>query len=272
MKIDNVSEENLEDIFKICEQAFHLSPDDPDYQLYKKGVELKRRWVKDRLKRNIPCIKIAYLDGKPLSKIQFFPEELIPYISNPRKNVVSILCTYNPFPSAQRTGIASSLLENLVDECKSGEICIAGVPCRFLVTRPFPEEGKTSLIEFYTKNGFRPGYKEMFLTNIYEYVSRENPDYHPYPGDLEKTIMFYNPACEWGYFYAYKVKEIIHALDPAHTVELFDIWESPDEFIKRSIQRVTSGRAIVKGHIMPGGIFWTDRSAFNSAVENALNQ
>jgi GNAT superfamily N-acetyltransferase len=267
----NVSEENLEDVFKICARAFKIFAHNRfDCLLQEKGVEVRRRWLIDRLEQQGPCAKIAYVDGRPVAQISYCPEETMPYIRNPRKDVVNILCIYNSFPEAQRKGVATALVKDLVDECDSGLSCFRGRPCRFVVTLPFPREERLLLTEFYEKYGFRQGHKEMFLEIKGEYVPRDIPEYHPLPGDLDRTIILYNPACEWGYFYAFKVEELIQEMDPDHPVEIYNIWERPEEYVKRSHQRVTAGRAIVKGQVISGGIFWTDREAFRREVEEAL--
>lgn len=273
LRVENISKENLNDVFKICACAFEIcSQNKFDCLLYKNGTEVRKRWLIDMLEQQGPCAKIAYLDGKPVAQIQFCPEETIPYISAPRKSVVNIICTYNPIPEARRKGAATALVKALVDECNSGLDCQSGKPCRFLVTLPFPPDGKPSLTEFYKKNGFIHGHKEMFLEIKGEYVPREVPDYNSLPGDLDRTIILYNPACEWGYFYASKVEELIQGIDADHPVESYNICERPEEYIKRSLQRVTAGRAIVKGQVISGGIFWTDREAFLREVEEALRK
>ena len=269
LKVEDVSEENLEDIFKICSRAFEIPPHNKfDHLLYEKGMEVRRRWLIDALRKRGPCAKIAYLDGRPRAQIVFCPEEMMPHIRDPRGDVISILCMYNPFPEAQRKGVATALVEDLLGECDSGLSCLGG-PCRFLVTAPFPPDGPT-LTEFYKKHGFRRGRGEMYREVRGKYLPREAPEYTPRPEDLEKTVILYNPACEWGYFYAFKVVDLIKERDPDHPVEIFDIWERPEEYMRRTLHRVTAGRAIVKGRVMRGGIFWTDREAFIRELERAL--
>jgi len=273
LEIANISKENLEDVFKICASAFEIYPHNKiDCRLYKKGVEARRRWIIDMLGQHGPCAKIAYLDGSPVAQIVFCPEETIPFIRDPRKDVVSILCVYSPFPETQRKGVASALLKNLVDECKTGLRCMGGRPCHFAVTMPFSTMGRQSLIELHKKNGFRQGHKEMFLEIKGKYVPRDIPEYHPLPGDLDRTVILYTPACEWGYFYAFKIEEFIKKMDSGHSLEVYNIWERPEEYIKRSLQKVTAGRSIVKGHVTSGGIFWTDRESFLREVEEALRE
>jgi GNAT superfamily N-acetyltransferase len=273
LRVENISKENLDDVFNICACAFEISSQNKfDCLLYKDGIEVRKRWLINMLDQQGPCVKIAYLDGKPVVQIQFCPEETIPYIRDPRKDVVDIICTYSPFPEAQRKGAATALVKDLVDECDSGLDCLGGKPCRFLVTLPFPRVGRLSLTEFYKKNGFRQGHKEMFLEIKGEYVPKEVPDYNPLLEDLDRTIILYNPACEWGYFYASKVEELIKGIDPDHPIDIYNIWENPEEYMKRSLQRVTAGQAIVKGQVTSGGIFWTDREAFHREVEEATRK
>jgi len=112
----------------------------------------------------------------------------------------------------------------------------------------------------------------MFLEISGGYVPRDIPEYHLLPADLDRTIILYNPACEWGSFYAFKVEEIIQSMYPGHPVEVYNIWENPEEYLKRSLQRVTAGRAIVNGQVISGGIFWTDRGAFLREVEDAMKR
>lgn len=59
---------------------------------------------------------------------------------------------------------------------------------------------------------------------------------------------------------------------PGHPVEIYNIWENPEEYLKRSLQSVMAGRAIVTGQVISGGIFWTDRKAFLQEVEDAMKQ
>jgi GNAT superfamily N-acetyltransferase len=266
--VENLSEEKLEDVFKICSwnRAF-ASMDDP---ILKKAREVRRRWLIDMLEHHGPCTKIAYLDGRPVAQILFYPEETIPYIKDPRKDVVHLQCVYSPFPEAQRIGVGAALMKDLVDECKSGLSSLGGRPCSFLVTKPFPHEGDLPLSEFYEKYGFRQGSQEMFLEIGGKYVERETREYRPLPEDRGRLIVLYNPACEWGSFLAYKVEELGHEIDPDLPVEIFNIWEKPEAFMKRPLKRVISGHVIVNAKLIEGSVFWTDQDAFRRLMEEAL--
>ena len=82
MKVEDISEENLEDVFKICSGNRAFAPrDDP---ILGKGIAIKKWLLLDMLDRHGPCAKIMYMDGKPVAQILFIPEETIPYILDPR--------------------------------------------------------------------------------------------------------------------------------------------------------------------------------------------
>jgi GNAT superfamily N-acetyltransferase len=268
LRVEDISQDNLDDIFKICSLERIFAPmDDP---VLTEGIEVRRRWLIDMLKQHRPCAKIAYLDGRPVAQIVFYPEETIPYIANPRKDVVHLQCIYNPFPEAQRRGIGAALMKDLVDECKSGLSSLGGRPCSFLVTKSFSHEGDLPLSEFYEKYGFRQGSQEMFLEIGGKYVERETREYRPLPEDHGRIIVLYNPACEWGSFLAYKVVELGHEIDPDLPVEIFNIWEKPEAFMKRPLKRVTSGRVITNAKLLEGGVFWIDQDAFRRLMKEAL--
>ena len=268
LRVEDISDENLEDVFKICSwnRAFALN-DDP---VLERGREIKRRWLLDMLERHGPCAKIAYLDGTPVAQIVFYPEEAIPYIDDPRKDAVHLQCIYNPFPKARRRAVGATLMKDLMDECRSGLSFLGGRPCSFLVTKPFPHEGDLPLDEFYEKFGFRRGSQEMFLEIVGKYVERETRDYRPFAEDRGRIIVIFNPACEWGPYLAFKVEELSHEIDPDLPVETFNIWESPEAFTMRHLKRVISGHVIANTMLIEGSVFWADKNAFRQELEKAL--
>lgn len=143
MKVENLDEGNVDDVFKICS---HGMLDDPIQQ---RGIELKRRWLLEMLKRYGPCTKIAYIDGRPVAQILFYPEEAIPSFTHQRRGIVLIHCAYNPFPEAQGKGAGTALIESLIYDCKTGIPCPGGGHCRFITARPFNTGVGTPLAEFY---------------------------------------------------------------------------------------------------------------------------
>jgi GNAT superfamily N-acetyltransferase len=268
VSIEDISPDNLDDMFRICSWDRAFAPnDDP---VLKEGKEVRRQWLLDMLERHGPCVKIAYLEGRPVALIVFYPEEAVPYVADPRMDVVHLQCIYNPLLKDQRRGIGAALMKDLVDDCRSGLKILGGRPCSFLVTRPFPHEGDLPLSEFYEKYGFKQGSQEMFLEIGGKYVERETREYSPLAEDRGRIIVLYNPACEWGYFLAHKVEIIVHEMDPDLPVQIFNIWEKPEAFMKRPLKRVTSGQVIVNAKFLQGSLFWTDQNTFRREVVKAL--
>ena len=110
----------------------------------------------------------------------------------------------------------------------------------------------------------------MFLEIKRDYVPRENSYYQPLPEDLEKTVILYNPLCEWGFYAAHKIQEFVKELDLGLPVEAFNIWERPEEYMKRPFQMVTSARSIFNAQEIGG--FWADRETFLRNVKEILRK
>jgi GNAT superfamily N-acetyltransferase len=272
LRVENISEENLEDVFKICSWNRAFAPtDDP---VLEKAREFKRRWLLDMLEQYGPCTKIAYLDGKPVAQILFYPEETVPYLHHPRKDVINLKCILNPFPEAQRKGVGAALMKALVDEGYTGLDCLGGRPCRFVVTRPFPHEGDLPLADFYEKYGFKQGHQEMFLEIKEKYVPMDIPKLSPLPEDRGRTILLYNVNCEWGYYYATTARDLIQSKHPDHPVEVFNSWKEPEEYKKRGDGWMLIAVGILVNGKVPENpfIFWVDRKAFLRNVEEAMRQ
>ena len=272
LRVEDVSEENLDDVFKICSSNRIFAPmDDP---ILEKAREFKRQWLLDMLEQYGPCTKIAYLDGKPVAQILFYPEETVPYLHNPRKDVINLKCIFNPFPEAQGKGAGATLMKALTDECHTGLNCLGGKPCRFVVTRTFPHEGDLPLADFYKKYGFKQGHQEMFLEIKEKYVPMKIPELSPIPEDRGRTILLYNVNCEWGYYYAMMARELIQSKHPHHHIEVFNSWKEPEEYKKRGGGWMLIAAAILVNAQVPENpfIFWLDRDAFLRNVEEAMRK
>ena len=269
MRIENISEENLQEALDICSGCRPFaSVDDP---ILEKGREIKRRWLLDTLKRYGSCMKIAYLDEKPVAQILFYPEEVIPYLHNPRKDVIYAKCIYISSPVARGKGVGSSLLKSLIDDCSAGIECLGGKACRFMVTRPFPHEGDLALGDFYEKSGFKQGNQELFLEINGKYVPPEIPEIRTLLEDRGKIVATYNPDCEWGYYYAAKTKEIFQE---KYQTNIFNSWEKPEGYKKRGGGWMLIAVGILVNSRVPENPFgfWIDREEFIRNVEKAQRQ
>ncbi|MDH5201232.1 MAG: GNAT family N-acetyltransferase [Candidatus Bathyarchaeota archaeon] len=255
--VKDVGEGNIEDVFRVCS---HSRLDDP---LQRKGMEIKRTWLLRMLEEYGPCTKIAYLDGRPVAQILFYPEEAVPFIPDPREGAVVLNCAYNPFPEARGKGAASSLVRSLAEEAGAGLKCLRGEPCSFIAAKPFETGEGLSMTEFYSRCGFSRADSEMYLEISGKYQPRDQLPYEPQEEDEGKTIMFYDPMCEWGYGLAIRVRDLIQDIKPGYPFEMVDPWERPGESVRRGNQQL-----IVNGHVMQS--FWTDRETFRREVEAAI--
>jgi hypothetical protein len=202
--------------------------DDP---VLMEGMTIKRRWYKENLDKYGPFTKVAYYDGKPAAQILFYPEIVVPYYNEPRKDVVEIFCVYRNLSEAK--GAGSKLLRNLIDEARAGIKCLRGEKCRFLVTRPFNTGEGVSLESFYMDNGFVQGEGEMYLELNGSYVPRKHEIYISPEEDRGRAFVFYDMNCEYGWFFAVNVRDIIKEIDYTLDVQLINKWLAPSESMKR---------------------------------------
>lgn len=259
IRVANLDEENIDDVFRVCS---HNRLDDP---LQQRGIELKRRWLLEMLAERGPCTKIAYLGDKPVAQILFYPEEAVPFIADPRKDIVVLHCAYNPFPEARGKGAGTALLRSLVEDCRRGLPCLGSRPCCFIAAKPFNTGVGMPLDRFYAANGFKQARKEMFLKILAPYKPRGTPEYQPLGEDRGRAVMLYNPMCEWSYPFAVRVREFLKEIDASLPVSLIDEWRNPEESIKRANQQLVINATPIRS-------FWTQREALRREVEQALGR
>ncbi|MBS7637920.1 GNAT family N-acetyltransferase [Candidatus Bathyarchaeota archaeon] len=259
IEVRDLDEDNLEDVFRVCS---HRKLEDPTQR---KGMELKRGWLLEMLDRYGPTTKLAYLDGKPVAQILFYPEDSIPYVENPREGVMLLNCVYNPFPEARGKGCGKLLVKSLIHESSRGLGCLGGRPCRFIVANPFNTGEGIPLEQFYSHMGFKKAQGEMYMEITASYQPRCRRPYTPQPEDRDRAIALYNPLCEYSYPFALRVKESLNQIDPSLTVELIDSWRNPQEAKKR-------GNHWLIVNSTPITSFLLDREAFSQEVLEAIRK
>jgi len=255
--VRNLREENLEDVFQVCSHARLQDP------LQRRGMELKRRWLLEMLSRYGPCTKVAYLEGRPIAQLLYYPEEALPYVEEPRRDVIRLHCIYNPFPEARGRGAASALLRELLREAEGGMEMLGGKPCRFIAAKPFNTGEGIPLEEFYASKGFRWGVGEMYLEVAGAYEPREAGEYRPLSEDEGRAIVFYSPLCEYSYPFAVRVAELIREVEPSLPIELIDMWRQPLE-----ARRGFGEELIVNAR--PIRAWWGDQESFKEEIRKAL--
>jgi GNAT superfamily N-acetyltransferase len=250
---------NVDDVFRVCS---HRRLDNP---LQRMGIRIKRKWLLEMLEKYGPCTKVAYLDGKPVAQLLYYPEEAIPYIEKTRRDVIRLHCLYNPFPETRGRGIASSLVKSLVDEAEKGMRMFNGRRCRFIVAEPFNTGEGIPLETFYQSMGFKWGVEEMYLELTASYRPRERREYTALWEDKEKAIILYGPLCEYSYPFALRIMELIRDVEPKLPIELIDMWSQPKEASKRCGEQVIVNATPIR-------VWWGDREGFKKAVERALKR
>jgi GNAT superfamily N-acetyltransferase len=262
-RVKDLQESNLDDLIYVCSSKKLSDP------VHMKGVALKKAWLKKMLERYGPLAKIAYLDEKPVAQILFHPEEASPTSILRRRGVIHLDCIYNATPEARQLGIASKLLQSLVEDCRQGKGCLQGTPCRFIVARAFNTGEALSLSQFYTRRGFKPSPTEsgiMYLPISEPYQPEPSQgEYESLPEDKGRAIVFYNPACEFFYPFALRIAESIEEIAPSVPIELVNEWIRPEESIKRK------GCTIIV-NARPIKTFFMDKENFQREVREASEQ
>jgi len=231
--------EGFDDVFRVC------SPDAEPGSKLMDGRHLREMWLRETLRDYGPFTKVAYLDGKPISQIMYYPEEALPYLVGARDGVVRIECVYS---RVHGKGAGSSLLADLVREAEDGIESLKGEPCRFLVTEPFATGEGLDLREFYTRNGFKEGDGELYLDIHGGYMPRERTGYKPLPEDEGRAVLFYNVNCEYSVSFADSVKKLIHEVKPGYPVEILNMWTAPGESSRRGNKLVVVNQKPITSH------------------------
>ena len=229
----------FEDVFNVC------SPNAEPGSKLMEGRRLREKWLRDNLKEHGPFTKVAYLDGKPVAQIMYYPEKALSYLAGARDGVIRIECVYSRIPGK---GAGSSLLADLVKETWKGIESLKGEPCSFLVTEPFATGEGLDLKEFYKRNGFKEGESEMYFEIHGSYEPRKRTEYKPLPEDEGKAVLFYNVNCEYSVSFADSVKKLIHEVKPGYPVEIFNMWTAPMESSRRGNELVVVNQRPIKSH------------------------
>jgi len=230
IRIENLEDSNIDDLIYVC-SAKRLN--DPIHQ---QGIKLKKQWLREMLNRYGSCAKIGYYNNKPVAQILYYPEEAEITKQHKRENVLIVNCIYNPFSEAQKQGIATRLLQSVIQDAKQRKTCLGCTPCKFLVAKAFNTGEFLALPEFYKKNGFTQTDEGNLLyypvEGGYE-KAKPTGEYEPLPEDKNRAIIFYGPSCQFGYPFAKKIEEIIREVLPELGMVLIDEWKNPQESIKR---------------------------------------
>jgi len=157
IEIREVTDGNIDDLVGLCAPRWE---DERHASTLKEGGSKKREWVKKALGRFGVCAKVAYLEGKPVGFIEFYPMHAFPLLPGRDKRTVMITCIFIPNKTVQNTGVGSKLLQSLIQDLKqrplkifkgktAEEIAIGSWGCHTGFPEALPRFRK-----FFFKNGF----------------------------------------------------------------------------------------------------------------------
>jgi hypothetical protein len=257
IEVKDVTKENIDDVFHVC------SRNKLEEHLQKEGICIKREWLKEMIEKYGTITKIAYFNNEPSAQMLYYPEDALPYIQNPRSNVVKIECIYNSNPKAQGKGVATELLINLLSEAKSGIECLEGKSPEFIVVNAFNTGEGITMEDFFLSKGFNKVKKELYYEINGKYYPREKIKYKSRKEDKDKSIVFFNRNCEYSYPFAIRIKKELKNIDPDLPIEIIDVWDKPDEMAIRGENMVIVNSKTIRSHI-------GNKEAFTTEVKEAL--
>jgi len=121
IEIRDVTDETIDDFVGLCAPR---QDDERHASTLKEGGSKKREWVKKALQRFGVCAKLAYMEGKPIGFIEFYPMRAFPLLPERDKRTVMITCIFIPNKTLQKAGIGSKLLQSLIQDLKQRELPI----------------------------------------------------------------------------------------------------------------------------------------------------
>jgi GNAT superfamily N-acetyltransferase len=260
VRIEDLNESNMDDLIYVC------SSKRLEDLVHQQGMKLKREWLREMLNKWGHVAKIAYLNDKPAAQILFFPEEADVTKAFRREGVLVVQCVYNTATEAQKLGIATKLLQSVIQDAKQRKSCLGNRPCRFMLAKAFNTGEFLPLPEFYKKNGFATTPEESVLClpieGNYE-PTMPAGQHEPLPEDRNQAVVFYGPACQFGYPFAKKIEGLVHEVALQLRVNLVNEWEQPEESIKRKNWWLTV-------NAKPIHTFFMNTEKFKEEVRQAL--
>jgi hypothetical protein len=102
------------------------------------------------------------------------------------------------------------------------------------------------------------------IEEVYE-PTKPVGEYVPLPEDNDKALIFYSLICQFSYQFANRVEEIIREVAPKIEIEMINVWEKPEESIKRK-----NWWLIVNAK--PIRTFFMNTTKFKEEIKQAVDQ
>lgn len=255
IKVVGLSNEKIDDALLVC-----TSPELRDDVNVKIGLKIRKKWLLDLYREIGPCVKIAYLDDKPVGMIQYSPLHMIPYFKTNRRDVLYIHCIYVK-RNVRNRGVGSELLETLICEMEKPNKLFEGRKCGMLSTSARDRYGFTQVNYFKTK-GFKEIVGNIDAGLVYSLQAADIKEGFAIPRSKPIQIkecgakIFFDPSCQYCKYSNEGIKAKIKEANPTMEIEECNLWTHSKEAIRRGITSVATyinGMPILP---MPPQEFW----------------
>jgi hypothetical protein len=272
VRVVDVTAANAGDLCRLC-----VPPERREDPAFVTGMAEKGKWVAAMLDRWGAVAKLAYWGAVPAGQIQYVPL--------PDHEAVAITCIYVPAEDHWHRGVATRLLDSLIEDMGRPKPWFGGRPVRVLVTKTFPGEkpGQFSARAFFLGRGFRqveacpdalflPLLPGADLVDVTEWPSAEDllwtsgsSRYVPQPDDAGVALIIYGPSfCPFSFTLLKKAEELVREAAPEILIRWISRSEQPVEVERRG------GFAGCVVNATPITSFVLDRQGFQREVRAAL--
>jgi GNAT superfamily N-acetyltransferase len=239
INVVDLDSRNIDDALNVC-----TLPSVRKEPSYRKGCEIRKKWLLSLFGTAGPCAKIAYIADKPVGVIEYTPLHMSPYLRTRRKDALYIHCIHVPKRYRHR-GIGSALLDSLVQEMSKPNKLFQEVRCRMLVTSARKIHGYTQ-VGLFRRKGFRriKGNADVGLvlpiSNAIEDMRLDISSSRPRTIKERGVKIFFKPTCQYCMLTNEMIKTEIRKVNKKIQIEEYNVWEYPDEAIRRRITYVAT--------------------------------
>lgn len=222
MRVVDVNWENVDDFIMVC-----IPEAKRNHPAFQEGWRIKKDYLRNRLAKNLPCGKIAYLGDEPVGMIQFLS----------REEAIEIQCIFAS--KYQGQGIGTSLLKNLITDLQKPLPYLNYKTPKGIFTYAFETGAGYPQHLFYQKNGFKPVSQEnpyllyFPLEKDWVYEPPLEKEYQPLPEDKNQAIIFYQPNCPWSIYFTEMTEEKIKEIAKNIPIRRINREEEKEEVAKR---------------------------------------
>jgi GNAT superfamily N-acetyltransferase len=239
VNVVDLDSKNIDDALDVC-----TFPSVRNEASYRKGCEIRKKWLLNLYRTVGSCAKIAYVADKAVGAIEYTPLHMIPYLRTRRKDALYIHCIYVP-RRYRHQGIGSALLDSLIEEMSKPNELFQKSRCRMLVTSARKIHGYTQ-VGLFKRKGFRrmKGNADVGLvlplSNAIEDLKLDISSSRPKAVKEHCVKIFFKPTCQYCMLTNKMIKTQIRRANKKIQIEESDLWRNSDEAIHRRITCVAT--------------------------------